>query len=104
MLQECSRPARSCRAENALAQQIYALIRSFVPNNPSKLLKGYSGLSISTLYDYNGPYRFGIKRHQARFTRTPLAQKIQPVDFISVIRAFAVARYSLFPTPYSLPP
>jgi len=95
MLLTCTLPSH----RNALAEQIYALIRSFVPNNPSKLSKGYSALSISTLCHYSGLYRFSIKLGS---TSNLLAKKkLQPLVFINVIHTLAVACYSLLPAPRS---
>src|ERR1700688_3163285 len=61
-----------------LSRYTHSFVASF-PTIRQKLLKGYSALSISTLCRYYG---------------------LPPFD----IRAFAVARYSLLPTPCSLLP
>jgi len=46
---------------NALVEQIYALIRCFVPNNPSKLSNGCNEVSISMLSCYQSPSQLSIK-------------------------------------------
>jgi hypothetical protein len=46
---------------NALVEQIYAPIRCFVPNKPSKLSNGCNEVSISTLSCYQSSSHLSIK-------------------------------------------